>query len=302
MLGSFNEKKPKNKEENPENKSLKSLKGKLTKHQNLIGLWLFLLINVAGLGLVFALQLVQMVQIGRVANKPPATLVEKGDGTGLLTDAIPASQRTPRAIQRFTSDILTALFTVTPVLETQEGLTQGDGFDTGITIPRKEGNVNNRVTVNAYVASVAAIAPGFRDQFLSKLADITPPNSFNGTTQVLFKIDFLGNPIPVDGKSDEWTVTVVGTRYIIESQSGGSRRSPEPEPFKQVIYLKSVNPQFNPLPEISTNIQERVADITKIGLQITKMTPLDTTTPQGGDFLELPAQPQPQPTQPTEEE
>ncbi len=270
-------------------RGLSKIKTSLTKRQNLLGLWVFLVLNAGGLGLVFLLQLVQLVQIGRVANKPPATLVEKSDGTGFLADAIPASQRTPKALQRFTSDILTALFTVTPLIQGEGGLSTTSEIDPGIAISRSGGKGNTKVTVNAYVAAVAAIAPGFRDEFLEKLAEITPSTAFSGLTQVFFKIDFLGEPRPIEGQPDEWTITVVGTRYIIEDQGGQTRRSPEPQPLRQVIYLKSVAPQFNPLPDISTDIQRQIGSISAIGLRITKMVPIDSTNPQGGDYLELPA-------------
>lgn len=273
------------------------------KRTNLLGLWAFLLLNLGVLTLVFGSNLIVLVQAGRIANKPGAVLVEQSDGRGFLVDAIPSSERTPKAIQRFTSDILTAIFTAAPIPASNfssGGLQSGKSFDEGIRVPRaKDSSGGDKVTLNAYVAVMAAIAPEFRDAFLSQLATITPGSVFNGNTQIFFKIDFIGEPMPIEGKPGQWTVTVVGARYLIDgnnsssSGSSGSLSAIEPQPFRQVLYLESVNPQFSPLPDISMGLQKEIFKITEIGLRIIKMAPLDTTVPRGGDFLELPQTPNP---------
>lgn len=161
--------------------TLVKVRKSLDKHSNLWGIWAFLVLNLGGLGLVFILLVVNLLHTGRIANKPEAVLVEKSDGTGFLVDAIPASQRTPVALQRFTSDILTALFTVSPVVEGGQ-----PKYPQGIKVPNQgdEGG-NKRITVNAYAAAIAAISPEFRDAFLTKLAQITPQTAFTGNTQVI---------------------------------------------------------------------------------------------------------------------
>ena len=267
-----------------------NLRKSFHKRTNLLGLWLFLLLNIGGLGLVLVIQLVSLVYTGRIANKPEAVLVEKADGRAVLVDAIPSYHRTPKAIQRFTSDILTAMFTITPLSQSTQPFEQTGAPDPGIKVAQVSGTGNDRVSVNAYVAVLAAVSPEFRDAFLAKLASITPSSAFNGNTQVLFKLDFLGEPIPVEGKPGEWTITVVGARYIVAGDSSPQTvlKSLASQPFRQVFYLKSVTPQFDPLPNIATDLQKSIFSITQVGLQITKMIPLDTSTPQGGDFLELP--------------
>lgn len=291
--------------------SLQHIRKSFEKRTNLLGLWAFLLLNLGVLALVFGSNLIVLVQAGRIANKPGAILVEQSDGTGFLVDAIPATQRTPKAIQRFTSDILTAMFTAAPILPNQSS-SQRLGFESkgqlemGIRVP-KSGNSEggDRVTVSAYVVVMGAIAPEFRDAFLSRLATITPQGVFTGNTQILFKIDFIGEPIPIEGKPGQWTVTVVGARYILDGDLASSSNplsQIEPQPFRQVLYLQSVNPQFEPLPDISTELQKEIFEITAIGLRIVKMAPIDTTIPRGGDFLELPEstpQKKSKPTEPT---
>ena len=262
--------------------TLAKVRQSFEKHSNLWGIWLFLVLNLGGLGLVFVLVVVNLLHTGRIANKPEAVLVEKSDGTGFLVDAIPASQRTPVALQRFTSDILTALFTVSPVVEGGQ-----PKYPQGIQVPNQEGG-NKRITVNAYAATIAAISPDFRDAFLSKLAQITPQTAFTGNTQVILKLDFLGEPIPLEGEPGKWTVTVVGSRYVISGDST-SLSGLKPESLRQVVYLESVPPQFPALENLSTELQEDIWAITRIGLRIAKMVPLEASAPQGGDFLELPA-------------
>ena len=267
-------------------KNVTNLRKSFDKRTNLLGLWVFLLLNIGGLGLVLVIQLISLVYTGRIANKPEAVLVEKSDGRGLLVEAIPSYHRTPKAIQRFTSDFLTAIFTITPISQPTRPSEKAGKLAPGIKVPNFSGTGNDLVTANAYVAVLGAVSPEFRDAFLTKLASITPTSAFNGNTQVFFKLDFLGEPLPVEGKKGEWTITVVGARYIVE---GDSLRSPktvlkslESQPFRQVFYLKSVTPQFDPLPNISTDLQKSIFSITQIGLQITKMIPLDADTPQGG--------------------
>lgn len=281
--------------ESGRSRALKRLRSSFDKRTQVLGIWLFLLCNVGALGIVFLLQMVLLVQAGRIANKPEAVLVEQSDGTGFLVDAIPSSQRTPRALQRFTADILTALFAVSPIVEPAGEPFEKAQVHAGIRVP-KDGTPergNDRVTANAYVAAVAAISPDFRDAFLAKLAALTPAGAFNGSTQVLFKLDYLGEPRPVEGKPGQWTITAIGARYIVEGgkTAGTTATSLQPEAFRQVVYLESVAPQFDPLEEISTDLQKAVFSIARTGLRIVKMVPLDTTAPQGGDFLELPAQP-----------
>ena len=264
--------------------ALENLQGNFSKRSKLLGLWIFLCLNLGVLSLSFLLQLLNLVHIGRVANKPAAVLVENSNGTGSLVSAIPASQRTPKALQRFTSDLLTAMFQVSPVVE-------GKGAaKNGIKVPNLEGGSSNKVTVNAYTAVLAGVSPQFRDSFLTKLAGITPQTAFSGgQTQVIFKIEFLGEPLPVEGEEGKWTVTVVANRYLID-ENPDSLRSLKPEQFKQTIYLESVPPQYSPLQGVNTQIQQDIARITEIGLRIYKMVPINATTPQGGDFLELPNQ------------
>ena len=269
-------------EKSKNSQTLAKVRQSFDKHSNLWGIWGFLVLNLGGLGLVFVLLVVNLLHTGRIANKPEAVLVEKSDGTGFLVDAIPASQRTPMAIQRFTSDILTALFTVSPLVEGGQ-----PKYLQGIKVPNREGG-NKRITVNAYAATIAAISPDFRDAFLSKLAQITPQTAFTGNTQVILKLDFLGEPIPLEGEPGKWTVTVVGSRYVI-SDNSTSLSGLKPESLRQVIYLESVPPQFPTLENMSTELQQDIWAITRIGLRITKMVPLDASAPQGGDFLELPA-------------
>ncbi|MBR8831705.1 MAG: hypothetical protein N5P05_002703 [Chroococcopsis gigantea SAG 12.99] len=279
----------------PSGASLGHIRKSFEKRTNLLGLWAFLLLNAGVLALVFGSNLIVLVQAGRIANKPGAVLVEQSDGRGFLVDAIPSSERTPKALQRFTSDILTAIFTAAPVstqTSSSGGFESGKGLDEGVRVPRaKDSSGGDRVTVGAYVAVTGAIAPEFRDAFLSQLAAITPGGVFSGNTQIFFKIDFIGEPMPIEGKPGQWTVTVVGSRYLIDgntASSSGSLSGIEPQPFRQVLYLESVNPQFDPLPDISTGLQKEIFKITSIGLRIVKMAPLDTTVPRGGDFLELP--------------
>ncbi|MDV3002839.1 MAG: hypothetical protein N5P05_004494 (plasmid) [Chroococcopsis gigantea SAG 12.99] len=280
--------------------SMGHIRKSFEKRTNLLGLWAFLLLNLGVLALVFGSNLIVLVQAGRIANKPGAVLVEQSDGRGFLVDAIPSWSRTPKALQRFTSDILTAIFTAAPIPASNfspGGLESGKSFHEGIRVPRaKDSSGGDKVTLNAYVAVMAAIAPEFRDAFLSQLATITPGSVFSGNTQIFFKIDFIGEPMPLEGKPGQWTVTVVGARYLIDgntSNSSSSLSGIEPQPFRQVLYLESVNPQFNPLPDISLGLQKEIFKITEIGLRIIKMAPLDTTVPRGGDFLELPQTPNP---------
>jgi hypothetical protein len=109
--------------------------------------------------------------------------------------------------------------------------------------------------------------------------------------------------MPIEGKPGQWTVTVVGARYLLDgdlTRSSSPLAQIEPQPFRQVLYLQSVNPQFDPLPDISSELQKEIFEITAIGLRIVKMAPLDTTVPRGGDFLELPESKPPKNSQPTE--
>ncbi|PSF33328.1 hypothetical protein C7H19_20230 [Aphanothece hegewaldii CCALA 016] len=289
--------------------SLQHIRKSFEKRTNLLGLWAFLLLNLGVLALVFGSNLIVLVQAGRIANKPGAILVEQSDGRGFLVDAIPATQRTPKAIQRFTSEDLTAMFTAAPISQKKSssqrlGFESQGQFDAGIRVPKLKGSEGgDRVTVSAYVVVMGAIAPEFRDAFLSRLATITPQGVFTGSTQIFFKIDFIGEPIPIEGKPGQWTVTVVGARYILDGDLASSSNplsQIEPQPFRQVLYLQSVNPQFEPLPDISTELQKEIFEITAIGLRIVKMAPIDTTIPRGGDFLELPESTPQKNSKPTE--
>lgn len=296
MLGLLTKNKKKKEDTNEPSlteEKVQKLKKKIGKHSNLYGIWIFLSLNIGVTSILSLLVFVNLIQTGRVANKPPATLVEDREGRGILVSPVGSTQRTPKAIKKFTADILGALFTVSPMLKSSDGLQEQETFDPGIKIEKGNSQGPDRVTQNAYMAAIGGMAPGFRDEFLKKLTELYPPGTFNGTSQAFFRISYMGEPIRLDGKSDEWTVTVVGMRYTINTNiSGNGFSAPSPSPFRQVIYLKSVSPQVNPLPNIATEIQNSIFDITSIGLQITKMVPLEASAAQGSDFLHTPQVPQ----------
>ena len=258
--------------------ALDQVKSDLKPKKTLIGVWGFLIINLLLTGGLYLIELTALLQISKIANKPPATLVEKSDGTGMAVTPIASFERTDTAILQFVSEVVQNLFIATPLAYEEGSEEKAVGFDKGVEVTKAEGKGENLVTKRQYATVLAAFEKEFGEAFLEKLAEVTPKGVFNGTTQTMLRIDELIGPEKVKGKEGEWKVTVFGRLVEFSSRSRNPDQAGNADSFIKEVFVKAIPPQEVPVEEGLEEMQKKVNRLTKIGLVVTNIQNVEIKT------------------------
>ncbi|NEQ48217.1 MAG: hypothetical protein F6K00_33665 [Leptolyngbya sp. SIOISBB] len=203
------------------------------------------------LGLVFS--------TARMANRPVPRLVQLVDGRSVLTEPIANMERSPEAIRLFTKNTLTMMFTWNAVSQVQDAAgvshsTMDAGVDAG----------GELATTKSWQASFA-LSEDFRGPFLQAVGQMTPDDVFQGKAQSVLNVTTLSEPLAIgDG---EWVLEVVASLIIFDQSTPRGRAIP----FNKKIYVRAIEPSFDPLVEDATPIQRAVYQVRAAGLEITEI-------------------------------
>jgi len=211
---------------------------------------------------VLVLTLVIASSVRTVATKPIPSMVQMVDGKSISVEPVDHNQRTPEVIKDFIKTNLQLMFSWNNKLPANTA----DGQVATVNDPGVQVG-NSRVTTAAWQASFT-LSDDFRGTYLAALGQLTPSSVFSGNAQSVLNIVSLSEPKPV--KDGVWQVDMVATLLIFTS----SKQQGTPISFNKSIFVQSVEPNTDPLPENSTPLQKAVYRVRQSGLQITEMRDL----------------------------
>ena len=240
-------------------------------------LFLLVMLAVALSGLSTFLAFVNLLYTRQITRKPFPTLVQTTAGDTIEIGFESPGYRSPEVIKAFTADTLYYLMTMTSYgAGSAEVSALNPSRQRAMPIKVKVGTSQGAITQTAWLASESLEAK-FADSFRQKLAQMTPPDVFEGREEVILKIDYIKEPIEVNddrGKwTGQWTVDVVGNLKVYRVQEGEVKSIP----FNKKVTLRPIQPQaihnveeFGEL-AIALNASQRS------GLQITDIKDLSLT-------------------------
>jgi hypothetical protein len=105
-----------------------------------------------------------------------------------------------------------------------------------------------------------ALSEDFRQDFLKRVAELTPPGVFTGTSQVVMVINHVGNPEAVG--EGRWKVTVVAHLYVFNDANALGQAIP----FNREVFVEAVTAPA--VPDGETPLEQAIYRIRQTGLQI----------------------------------
>lgn len=264
MVSATDGTKPENKKEKSKSKSFTDKKGNF--------LSLFVVITAVLQLLIFAQQAFTLIWVSRLAKKPAPSLVQMLDGKTVEVSAVSSKVRTPETIKKFTSDIMTLLFSARGVISREDNPSETQ-VDKGVELSGLpiEGR-NKRIATPAYEASFA-LSEDFRGEFLTNLAEITPPLVFNGKTRTMLIIRHLSDPKPAlndrgEQVEGEYVVKMIADMLMFTNTDTVGKTIP----VNKEIYLRSVYQHSLPLPNDATQLEKEIYRIRTAGLEIYRIS------------------------------
>ncbi|MEO1349088.1 MAG: hypothetical protein AAFW84_09860 [Cyanobacteria bacterium J06635_15] len=229
---------------------------------------------------VFAifLSFLNLLYTRQITRKPFPTLVQKVDGETMEIGFEDPTYRSPEVIQRFVSDTLYYLLTMTSYGVNDTEISSLDP-SRRLADPVKinVGASTGEITQSAWLAS-ENLEANFADEFRLKLSEMTPRDVFAGKEEVILKIDYLTKPEEVLDTNDRWTglwsVDVVANLKVYRRNSGGEVKT---IPFNKRVYVRPINTY--PVTDVEQFGQLATAlnQIALSGLQITEIKDLAVT-------------------------
>jgi hypothetical protein len=234
--------------------------------QNLVALFAFISIIFSVLGL-----LVQVIVLGTaigIAKKPAPALVQLSDGGSINVQAVGSTDRSPKVLQSFTTDLLTLLMSWNNEIPVKDGNKEVIKTDLGMQVATASGE--KRVTTQVFQAGFA-FSDNLRGEILKIVAEMTPPDVFQGNVKTALK--FQQVTIPVQIEPGKWKITVIGT--LIQFQRG--RADTVKVPFNKELVLQAVDtPALPQGGKFANELENAVYNIRRVGLEITAMKDVES--------------------------
>ncbi|MEO0488014.1 MAG: hypothetical protein AAFZ49_00475 [Cyanobacteria bacterium J06659_2] len=219
---------------------------------------LFVLGSVGLQLLILCFLFLQAGALSRLSRQEAPTLVQMQDGQAIRVAAMGSHERTPETIRRFVNDTLVLMFNWSGSLPaaTAEEANQPQP-DPGLPVEVERGKRN--IATASWQASFA-FSEDFRQDFLMRVAELTPPGVFAGTTQVVMVVTHISEPEEVgDGR---WKVDVVAHLYVFNEDNALG----EAIPFNREVFVEAVTAPA--VPEGETPLEQAIYTIRQAGLQI----------------------------------
>ncbi|ACK71578.1 conserved hypothetical protein [Gloeothece citriformis PCC 7424] len=217
-----------------------------------------------GLQIIVILGLiVQGMTIRQLSLRKPLNFVELVNGERVTIDE--KKTQDPEVIRQFIIKTMELMFNWTGNLppQTLEEVANPKP-DPGITIIKPEGG-SAKVTTGSWIASFS-LSEDFRKGFLSKLAEITPPEVFSDnptqTISAQLKLKRVTAPEQIDvGK---WRVGIVAD--LIQQKRADGRKIVIP--FNKDILIQTIDYFPYPLPQQMTDLQQAIYSVRSEQLEI----------------------------------
>ncbi len=226
----------------------------LEKKQRTISLLTVFAIATFGLHLLTLILLIyQGINIRQLSIQKPPSFVQLVDGKNVdITDNL---SREPEVIRQFVSKAMTSMFNWSGKLPPQsiEDISQPKP-DPGILIQTSLGS-SQRISTTSWIASFA-LSEDFRKGFLSKIAEITPPDVFyNNPKQVITGQLVIKRIYPPQKTAPgEWRVGMVAD--LVQKKQADNRTIVTA--FNKDLLVRSVDYFPYPQANISTDIQKAI--------------------------------------------
>jgi hypothetical protein len=245
--------------------------------KNLVALFAFISILFSGLSL-----LVQLVVLGTaigIAKKPAPALVQLSDGGSIRVQAVGSTDRSLKVVQTFTTDLLTLLMSWNNEIPLKDGVKT----DLGMQVATASGE--KRVTTQTFQAGFG-FSDNLRGEILKIIAEMTPPEVFQGSTKTSLK--FQQVTIPLQIEPGKWKITVIGT--LIQFQRG--RADTVKVPFNKELILQAIDTPALPQDgKFANELENAIYNIRQAGLEITSMKDVDSATPSASSNVQVSPQP-----------
>ncbi|NJO65327.1 MAG: hypothetical protein HC836_46715 [Richelia sp. RM2_1_2] len=198
-------------------------------------------------------------------KKPPPSLVQLETGKAIQVASLGNLDRTPQVVSRFVSDTMTLMMnwsgTLPPdTVEENAKPLQDKGVDIGQHEARR-----SKVPLGAWQASYA-LSSDFRSEFLKKLASMTPPGVFKGTTQVVLIPLSIQSPTKIE--EGKWKVKMIANLNVFDQTNNLG----EVIPFNKEIFVRAVVAPSSPVN--TNNLAEVIYQVRASGLEIYAMRDL----------------------------
>ncbi|MEM8804449.1 MAG: hypothetical protein AAGF01_00155 [Cyanobacteria bacterium P01_G01_bin.38] len=219
---------------------------------------LFVLGSVGLQLLILVILFLQAGALSRLSRQPPPTLVQMQDGEAIRVSAMGSKDRSPETIRRFVNDTLVLMFNWSGSLPatTAEEASQPK-TDPGLPVEVEQGK--RKVATASWQASFA-FSEDFRQEFLQRVAELTPPDVFAGGTQVIIVVNHVSEPeIAGEGR---WKVDMVSHLYVFNEANALG----EAIPFNREVFVEAVTAPA--VPAGKTALEEAIYSIRQAGLQI----------------------------------
>ncbi|WP_083636832.1 hypothetical protein [Leptolyngbya sp. 'hensonii'] len=195
----------------------------------------------------------------RLSRKPVPTLVQLADGRAIKTAPLDAQERTPDTVRNFVATTLTLMLNWSGKLPPQTGEeARTPKLDPGIPIHTLQAG-ERRVATATWQATFA-LSERFRPEFLQKLAELTPPGVFTGSTQVALVPLEISYPKKV--AVGKWKIKLVANLLVFNARDNVGKAIP----FNKEIFVQAIDTP-NPPPE-TTTLAQAIYTVRQAGLEI----------------------------------
>lgn len=255
--------------------SLSSLSGKIKKPtvsglgaNSRIALLVLISVILSGTSLFFAF--VNILYTRSITQKAFPTLVQTSSGETIQIGFEESHYRSPETIQKFVSDTLYYLMTMTSYGPGEGQVSMLDPSRQKAPSMKVDGG---EITQSAWLAS-ESLEGKFADTFKKQLAKMTPPTVFQGTEEVILKFNYIEQPEPIEGKVGYWRVNVIAELKVFKLGGQPGKISTDTVPFNKVVTVRSLDsPKIHAVEDFG-DLAVALNRIQLAGLQITDIRDL----------------------------
>ncbi|NJM99855.1 MAG: hypothetical protein HC800_24380 [Phormidesmis sp. RL_2_1] len=172
--------------------------------------------------------------------------------------------RSPETIKRYVDNTLYHLMTMTSFAPGDDRISLLDPSRDRAPSMKVDGG--GEITQGAWLAS-ESLAGKFADEFKIKLADMTPPTVFNGTEEIILKINYIEEPVEIE--SGTWEVSVIADLKVFTLGKRPGDIKIETLPFNKVVTVRAVSSPYLHDVENFGELAVALNRVQQAGLQIT---------------------------------
>lgn len=212
---------------------------------------------------VLFLFILQGLSIRQLSLRKPPNFVQLIDGKPVtVTDDL---AREPEAIRQFINKTMTSIFNWSGKLPPQD-IEEATKLkpDPGILVRTPQGG-SQKISTITWIAGFA-LSEDFRKGFLSKIAEMTPPEIFSPNPNQAMSVELVIKRIypPQNISPGKWRVGMVAD--LIQKKISDNRRIITP--FNKDLLVRAVDYFPPPLTEDSSDIQKAIASVRADKLEI----------------------------------